>query len=85
MRLIAWLLTIAFGLAGLAFRAQGGIPHAFVAGTALLVLAFLSCPMLWRKDGGLLAGLGVGVKDRLLLALAMLIAAPLILPWPFWV
>lgn len=84
MRLIAWLLTIGFGLAGLAFRVQGGIPHAFQAGTGLLILAGLTCPLLWRKDGGLLSFLRVRAKDRIMLALAMLIAVPLMLPWPFW-
>jgi hypothetical protein len=84
MRLIAWLLTVAFGLAGLAFREQGGIPHAFQAGTGLLVLAALCCPLLWRRDGGLLSFLGVRAKDRIMLALAMLIAVPLMAPWPFW-
>ncbi|MFT3967895.1 MAG: hypothetical protein QM690_18650 [Sphingobium sp.] len=84
MRLIAWLLTLAFGLAGLAFRVQGGIPHAFMAGTALLVLAGLSCPLLWRGDGGMLSFLGIRAKDRFMVALAMLVAVPLALPWPFW-
>jgi hypothetical protein len=84
MRLIAWLLTIAFGLAGLAFRVQGGIPHAFDVGTGLLVLAGLSCPLLWGRDGGVLSFLGIRVKDRVMLALVMLIAVPLVFPWPFW-
>lgn len=84
MRLIAWLLTIAFGLAGIAFREQGGIPHAFEAGTALLVLAGLACPFLWGKGNGILAGIGIRGKDRLFLALAMILAVPLALPWPFW-
>lgn len=84
MRLIAWLLTIAFGLAGLAFRVQGGIAHAYEVGTALLALAGLCCPLLWRADGGLLSFLGVRAKDRIMLALAMIVAMPLALPWPFW-
>lgn len=84
MRMIAWLLTIAFGLAGVAFREQGGVPHAYDVGTGLLILSGLACPMLWRKDGGLFAWLGVTAKDRVMLSLALLLAVPLLLPWPFW-
>lgn len=84
MRMIAWLLTIGFALAGIAFREQGGIPFAFLAGTALLALAGLACPFFWAKDTGLFAWTGVTGKDRLMLSLALLIAAPLMLPWPFW-
>lgn len=84
MRLIAWLFTLGFGLAGIAFREQGGIAFAFEVGTGLLILAFLACPVLWRRDGGLLSWLGATRKDRIMLALALLLAAPLMLPWPFW-
>lgn len=83
MRLIAWLLTLAFGLAGIAFRAQGGIPYAFAVGTGMLILAALACPLIWAKDTGVLAPLGPTRKVRIMSALALILSAPLILPWPF--
>lgn len=84
MRLIAWLLTVAFGLAGIAFREQGGIPHAFQIGNGLLMLAGLSCPLMWAPDTGLLAALSPTRKFRVMSGLALILAVPLILPWPFW-
>lgn len=84
MRMIVWLLTIAFALAGIAFREQGGIPHAHEAGVALLILAGIACPFFWAKGEGLLAWTGVTGKDRLMLTIAMLLSVPLWLPWPFW-
>lgn len=84
MRLIAWLLTIGFALAGIAFREQGGIVHAREAGNGFLILAGLACPFLWRKGLGLLSRLGVKGKDRFVLGLVMILAVPLAFPWPFW-
>jgi len=83
MRLIAWLLTLAFGLAGIALREQGGIPYAFAIGKGMLILAALSCPLIWAKDSGLLAILSPTRKIRIMTALALILSAPLILPWPF--
>ncbi|MCE7795772.1 hypothetical protein LWE61_04275 [Sphingobium sufflavum] len=83
MRLIAWLLTLIFGLAGLALREQGGIPFAFQIGTGALMLAALSCPLVWAPDTGLLAGLWPTRKFRVMSGLALILATPLILPWPF--
>ncbi len=81
MRLIAWLLTIAFGLSGIALREQGGVPFAWQFGNGALLLAALCCPLFWRRDGGLFGWAGVRVKDRIMLALALLLATPLfILP-----
>jgi hypothetical protein len=79
MRLIAWLLTIALALAGLALRVQGGIPFATPLGATLLLLAGLACPLLWNKSTGILVSLGVSGKDRLMLSLALVVAMPLIL------
>lgn len=79
MRMIAWLLTLVFGLAGLALREQGGVPFAHPLGTGLLALCALACPLLWRRDGGLLGWLGATGKDRLMLGLALVLATPLIL------
>ncbi len=83
MRLIAWLLTLAFGLSGVAFYEQGGIPFARQIGMGLMMLAGLSCPLLWAPDTGLLACLSPSRKVRLMSGLALIISAPLILPWPF--
>jgi hypothetical protein len=83
MRLIAWLLTLTFGLAGVAFREQGGIPCAFMIGTGLLILAALACPLIWAKDMGALAILSPTRKIRVMAGLALILSAPLILPWPF--
>jgi hypothetical protein len=83
MRLIAWLLTLAFGMAGLAFREQGGIPFAFSLGTGMLFLAALACPLIWGKPGGMLAFLPPTRGMRLTGGLALILATPLILPWPF--
>jgi hypothetical protein len=84
MRLIAWLLTLLMGLAGIALREQGGIPHAFSIGSGLLILAALSCPLLWAGDTGLLACMGPTRKMRVMGGLALILATPLMLPWPFW-
>lgn len=83
MRLIAWLLTIACGLAGLGFREQGGIPFAFQIGTGMLILAGLACPVLWARETGLFDWLGATRKDRVMLGLALVLATPILLPWPF--
>ncbi len=88
MRLIAWFLTLIFGLAGLALREQGGLPLAFQAfsfpvGTGLMILAALSCPLVWAPDTGLLASLSPTRKIRILSGLALILSAPLVLPWPF--
>lgn len=83
MRLIAWLLTLAFALAGIAFRVQGGIPFAFLIGTGLLILAALACPLVWAPDTGLLGALWPTRKFRVMSGLALILSAPLLLPWPF--
>lgn len=81
MRMIAWLLTIACGLAGLALRVQGGIPFAFQIGTGLWILCGLACPFFWAKDSGLLEWLGATPRERLMLGLALILATPILLPW----
>ncbi|HEX7819994.1 MAG TPA: hypothetical protein VF463_05185 [Sphingobium sp.] len=83
MRLIAWFLTLVFGLAGIAFRIQGGIPFAFQIGTGLMLLAALACPLVWAPDTGLLSSLWPTRKFRVMSGLALILSAPLLLPWPF--
>jgi len=91
MRMILWLLTILFALAGLALREDGGfgaldlgIPafYAPYVWKGCFILAFLGCPFIWGRPNGLLPGVVRG-KTRFMLALALLLATPLILPWPF--
>lgn len=79
MRIIAWLLTIVFGLAGLALRVQGGIGHAQLVGTLLIMLGGLACPVFWMRDCGLLAWVGATRRDRLMFGIAFVLAMPLIL------
>lgn len=83
MRLIAWLLTLAFGLSGVAYYEQGGIPFAAQVGMGLLILAALCCPLVWAPDTGLLSFLSPTRKYRIMSGLALILSAPLILPWPF--
>jgi len=85
MRLLMWLSTILFALAGLALRAQPPFAGAVLVGTLALLLAGLACPLLWARPLGLVPdALVIPGKRRLLLALALILAAPLILPWPLW-
>lgn len=81
MRLIAWLLTIGLGLAGLALREQGGFAAAHAIGTSLLILGGLACPLFWAKESGVLDWVGATRRDRLMFGVAFVLATPLILPW----
>ncbi|WP_443969695.1 hypothetical protein [Sphingobium sp. CR28] len=87
MRMLLWILTVGFALGGLALCADQGFAGATRAGQGCLLIAALSCPLLWAKEGGVLAGMTRGLiftgRDRLLLSTALLLAAPVILPWPF--
>lgn len=86
MRMLLWLLTIAFALAGLALREDHLFAGAVLVAQGCLLLAALACPLLWSKPDGLLHGVTGGMiltgRDRLMLALALLLSAPLLLPWP---
>jgi len=85
MRLLMWTLTIGFALAGLALRLQPHFAGAIPLGTAALLLAGLACPFLWaRPDGVAPDALAIPGRRRLLLALALILAAPLALPWQSW-
>ena len=88
MRLIMWILTIAFALMGLALRADEGawlgdyayLGMLFVKG--LFVLAALACPFLWARSYGFIPrALQISGKERLMMGLALILAIPLILPW----
>jgi len=87
MRLIAWILTVIFALAGLALRDDQGwfnlgpnLTELFAKG--LFGLALLSCPFLWARSYGFMPrGLQVPGGPRLMAGLAMILAIPLVLPW----
>jgi hypothetical protein len=81
MRMIAWLMTIGLGFAGIALREQGGFAVAQSIGTGLLILAGLACPLFWAKDVGIFDRLGATRRDRMMFGLALMLATPLILPW----
>ena len=82
MRLLAWIMTVAFALAGVALREQGGFALASWVGQGCLILATLACPLLWQQPAGLIPALiTVGGRSRLMLGLALVFAAPLLLPW----
>jgi len=85
MRLLMWLLTIAFALAGLALRVQPSFAGAFTLGTGSLALAALACPLLWARPAGIVPdALAIPGRRRLLLGFALILAAPLLLPWQLW-
>lgn len=85
MRQLSWLLTIVFTLSSLALGADRRLAGADVLAPGLAALAVLACPFLWAPQNGLLAGiLDIPGKRRFLLALALMLATPLLLPWPSW-
>lgn len=82
MRFLMWIFTIAFALAGITVRAAGGFYPDRPVEKGLFLLAFLACPFLWaRPDGFMPDALAVPGKHRFALALALILSAPLILPW----
>jgi len=88
MRPIMWTLTIIFALAGLSLRADHGswfAPYVYLGDYFMkgsFILAVLSCPFLWARSYGFMPrGLLVPGKERMMLALALVLAVPLILPW----
>jgi hypothetical protein len=88
LRLIMWILTISFALAGLALRADhgswfgaSGYLSVYVM-KGFFILAILACPFLWARSYGMVPrALQVPGKQRFMLAFAMILAVPLILPW----
>ena len=85
MRLVMWILTIAFALTGLSLWVDGGFVGAREVARGLAFLAILACPFLWARPTGLVPDeIVVPGKSRLMLGLALILAAPLILPWQLW-
>ncbi|MBO9581589.1 MAG: hypothetical protein J7498_11910 [Sphingobium sp.] len=88
MRLIMWIMTIAFALSGLALQADGAswfAPYGYLAVyffRGCVFIAILACPFLWARSYGFVpSALRVSGKSRLMMALAAVAAIPLILPW----
>ena len=86
MRLIMWILTIAFALTGLSLWVGGGFVGAQDVARGCGWLALLACPFLWAQPTGLVpAPIAIGGRRRLMMGLALIMAAPLLLPWQLWV
>lgn len=86
MRLILWILTIAFALTGLSLWVDGGFVGARDVARGLGLLAVLACPFLWAQPDGLVpAPLAVPGKPRFMLGLALILSTPLTLPWQMWI
>jgi len=81
-----WLLTIAFALTGLSLWAGGGFVGAHDVARGFVFLAILACPFIWAQPTGLVPGpIAIPGRNRLMLALALIVAAPLLLPWQLWI
>jgi hypothetical protein len=91
MRLVMWFFTIVFALAGLALRDDGGFglgnmfdAYAPFVSQGLFILAVLACPFFWAPRYQMIPRtIAPTGRQRFMLALALLIATPLLLPWPF--
>jgi hypothetical protein len=88
MRLIMWIVTIIFALAGLALRADGAslfAPYSYLAVyffKGCFLIAALACPFLWARSYGLVPrALQMPGKERLLMALALRWRSPLSSPF----
>ncbi|MBT2186409.1 hypothetical protein [Sphingobium nicotianae] len=81
-----WLLTIAFALTGLSLWVGGGFVGAREVAKGCGFLAMLACPFLWARPTGLVPDeIAIGGKRRLMIGLALIAAAPLLLPWQLWI
>ncbi len=89
MRLIMWILTIVFLLAGLALQADDGswfgpslayLQDDVVKG--FFFLAALACPFLWARSYGFVPRpLMIPGTQRFMMGLTLILAIPLVLPW----
>ena len=88
MRMIMWTLTIIFSLAGLTLWQDHGASLGLgpyvgeLVAKSLFFFAVLACPFLWARSYGFVPRmLQVPGKERLFMALALLFAFPLFIPW----
>ncbi|MBU0557211.1 MAG: hypothetical protein KKD64_10230 [Alphaproteobacteria bacterium] len=85
MRLLMWALTLGFAFGAMGLWLDSPFYGARSIALGLASLAFLACPFLWARPDGLVPDeLAVPGKARLMLALALVFAAPLLLPWQLW-
>lgn len=74
MALVGWIVSFVALFGGLALRQDMPIGGSVALSNLLIGLAVLACPMLWREKP-----LGVSRAQRIVVALILLCATPLLL------
>lgn len=74
MALVGWIVSFVALFGGLALRQDMPIGGSVALSNLLIGLAVLACPMLWREKP-----LGVSRGQRIVVALILLCATPLLL------
>ncbi|PZU14485.1 MAG: hypothetical protein DI606_02265 [Sphingobium sp.] len=77
MALIGWIVSFLALFGGLALRQDMPIGGSDTISDLLIALAVLACPMLWREKP-----LGISRGQRIVVALILLCATPLLLMPP---
>lgn len=74
MALLGWMVSFIALFGGLALRQDMPLGGSVALSNLLIALAILACPMLWRDKP-----MGVSRGQRIVAALALILALPLIL------
>lgn len=74
MALLGWMVSFVALFGGLALRQDMPVGGSAAISNLLIALAVLACPMLWRDKP-----MGVSRGQRIVAALALILALPLIL------
>ncbi|MFY9350308.1 hypothetical protein [Sphingobium sp.] len=74
MALLGWMVSFVALFGGLALRQDMPVGGSVAISNLLIGLAILACPMLWRDKP-----MGVSRAQRIVAALALILALPLIL------
>nr|WP_028055891.1 hypothetical protein [Sphingobium bisphenolivorans] len=74
MALIGWIMSLAALFGALALRQDMPLGGSVALSNMLMLLALLSCPMIWR-DGPL----GISLGQRIVGAMILILAVPLVL------
>lgn len=74
MALVGWILSFMAFLGALALRQDMPIGGSAMLSDMLFLLAFLSCPMVWREKP-----LGISRGQRVIAALILLFCVPMVL------
>lgn len=74
MALLGWMVSFVALFGGLALRQDMPVGGSVALSNLLIALAILACPMLWRDKP-----MGVSRGQRIVAALALILALPLIL------